>query len=150
VSYPPARRVELRTVDISGLTYLELARVAVAAHVPQAGLVEALKAGIAPGATAEIEERAAILLYAIAWQLERRLDRDLTWDDAQTWRVVYSPVDPDDELLVDAEADAEVAAAMLSGAPIVERAGDLTLAQGAAYGRAHDRARKATPRPRRR
>ena len=147
MSYPEPRRVEVMTTDVMGLTFLELARVAVVSGVAQDRLTATLQASISPGATPEQAELGAIVLYAIALQLERRLDRALTWEDAQSWRVVFvqAPVK-----LAEAEADAEVQAATISGAPIVPRAGDLTLAHAAAYGRHAERIRKAAPRARKR
>ena len=35
MSYPEPRRIEISTVDVMGLTYLELARVSIVADVPQ-------------------------------------------------------------------------------------------------------------------
>jgi len=146
VSYPEPRRIEISTVDVMGLTYLELARVSIVADVPQDRIVAALQRAIAGDASPAEGELGARVLYAIALQLERRIDRALTWADAETWRVVFTTASPRE---LEAEADAEIAAATISGAPVVERAGDLTLAHAAAYGRLHERARAKSPRGRR-
>lgn len=148
MSYPVPRVVEYTTADVLGLTVLEWARVSTIARVPRKELGRLARLAVSPDdASPEELETAAEVMYAIALQLERRLDRALTWDDAQGWRVVIRQA-PAELALVEAEAEAEVMASMLSGAPIVDRAGELSLAHVNAYGRAHDAARKAARRPR--
>jgi len=142
MSYPTPRPVEYTTADVLGLTVLEWARVSVIARVPRRELGRLARLAVSPeDASAEELETAAEVMYAIALQLERRLDRSLTWEDAQSWRVIIRPA-PSDVAIVEAEAEAEVAASMLTGAPIVPRAGELSLAHVNAYGKAQDAARK--------
>jgi hypothetical protein len=140
--------VEFTTADLLGLTALEWARVSVLAKVPQDRLNELARAAIDHRASPEEIELGTLILYAAALQLERRINPALTWDDAQTWHVAIRSA-PEESRAIEAEADAVVQAAMISGAPVVERAGDLTVAHMAAYGRARDRARAGAPRSRR-
>jgi hypothetical protein len=142
MAYPVPRRVEFTTADLLGLTALEWARVAVLAGVPQDRLSDLARSAVTHRASPEEIEAGTLVLYAAALQLERRLDRSLTWDDAQTWAVAFVTAEAEAKL-VEAEADAEVQAAMISGVPIVDHAGELTVAHMAAYGRAHERARQA-------
>jgi hypothetical protein len=71
-------------------------------------------------------ERAATLLYAYAYQLERRHRPGVTWEEAQTWRLELNLEERDE--LADAEARASVQAAILTGLPPAE-AGELSQAQ---------------------
>lgn len=145
MAYPVPRRVEFTTADLLGLTALEWARVAVLAKVPQDRLSDLARAAVDHRASPEEIEQGTLVLYAAALQLERRLDPSWTWAQAQTWAVAFV-VAAEEAQLVEAEADAEVQAAMISGIPIVDHAGELTVAHMAAYGRAHERARQARPR----
>jgi hypothetical protein len=143
--YPEPRRVEISTADVLGLTVLEWARVSVIANVPQQRLGTLARLAIDKNGEPDEIELGVMVLYAIAYQLERRINPLLTWEDAQAWRVVVSTA-PEAAALAEAEAEAEVAAAMLSGAPIVRRAGELRIAHVAAYADAREKQRKAARR----
>ena len=83
------------------------------------------------------------LLYAMAFELGLRDERELTWDDAQRWRVTLD-LDATDEL-ADAEAEAVVEAAIATGLPLAE-AGALTVRELDAYRSVAERARVAAGR----
>jgi hypothetical protein len=120
------RRVTLTLGDIRGLTILEAARANSAADVRQSDVGRLLRILDNPGAEPALIEKAFTLLYAYAWQLERRADPSTTWEAAQTWRVTV------DVSAVNAEADSDavtsVRAAVVTGLP-PDEAGKLTLAQ---------------------
>jgi hypothetical protein len=146
--YPEPRRVEISTADVLGLTVLEWARVSVVADVARERLAGLTRLAVTnTGEPAEIEA-AARVVYAIALMLERRLDPAISWDEAQTWRVVMRRA-PAEAALIEAEAEAEVSAAILTGTPVEPRAGALRIAHVAAYGKAHEAQRKAAKRHRR-
>lgn len=141
--YPAPRRVTFSPADLLTLTPLETARVSVLADASLESLVPLLERLGQPDRTPVEVERGTLVAYAIALQLERRLDRALSWDDAQTWDVHVDYSDLAALRLVRAEAEAQVAAAMLTGAPVAPTAAEVTLAQMAEYGRVHERARRA-------
>jgi hypothetical protein len=113
-----------------GLTILEAARANALAGIAQKDaerLVRSLGSAATDPGTLEL---AATLLYAYAYQLARRDEPDLTWAEAQTFRVTLD-LEARDEA-ADAEAEASVQAAVLTGLPPSE-AGALTLAQMGEY-----------------
>jgi len=129
------RDVVLTLAGIRGLTVLESARALVLAGVRQSEAQPLLRRLVAGDAEPELLERAVLLMYAYAYQLERREDPGATWDQAQTWRVTVD-VETRDET-ADAEAEASVDAAIVTGLP-PDVAGELTLAQLEEYRSVHD------------
>lgn len=124
--YPDARPIALTYADLRRMTVLERARACAIADVGEADIARLVDAVIRHEGSAEDLATGAALLYAMALQLERRLDPALTWDDAQTWAVSMdlTATDP----IADAEARASVEAALGTGLPPAV-AGELTLAQ---------------------
>jgi hypothetical protein len=128
--YPDARPVIVTLADLRRLTTLERARACAIAGVGEEELAALVDAVIRHEGTAADLERGSTVFYALALQLERRLDRELTWDDAQTWDVKLDLTV--DDPIADAEARASVEAALATGLPPAV-AGELTLAQLDAY-----------------
>jgi hypothetical protein len=131
VSYPNARRVELTLADLRRLTILERARAAAVVGVAADELGPLLRSVGGHGTPEEIE-RAVELLYAIAWQLERRLEPAVTWEEAQSWELALNLEAETADPVADAEAAASVEAAIATGLPPAV-AGELSLAQLDAY-----------------
>lgn len=129
-AYPDARVVVVTYADLRRLTILERARACAIAGVGEDELERLVDAVVRHEGTADDLERGSTLFYAMALQLERRLDRSLSWDDAQTWDVKLD-LEARDEI-ADAEAKASVDAAIATGLPPAV-AGELTLAQLDAY-----------------
>lgn len=124
------RRVTITLAGIRSLTILEIARASATAHVKRSETERILRSVTrADGDPADLE-RGALLLYAWAWQLVRRDEPAVSWEEAQTWRVEFD-LDATDEL-AEAEADATVRAAALTGLSPTE-AGGLTLAEMDVY-----------------
>jgi hypothetical protein len=130
--YPDVRRVTLTLADLRRCTVLERARALAAAGVDERDANRLLVAVTRQNAPADMIERGVLMFYALAWQLERRLDPALTWDQVQTWDVAFDVRDAPDPI-AEAEALASVEAAIATGLPPAE-AGELTLAQVEAYG----------------
>jgi hypothetical protein len=140
-AYPEPRRIVVTLADTRRLTILERARACAYAGVAEAEL-DSLYAAVTrhEGTPAQVEQ-GATLFYAIAYQLERRLDPALTWADAQTWNLVLDLAAPPDPI-AEAEAAASVEASLATGLPPAV-AGELTLAQLDAYaGHARERDKK--------
>jgi hypothetical protein len=134
------REVTITLAECRSLTVLEVARACSLAGVRQSdvrSLMRSLGSGDTPP---EHLERAVTLLYAMAFELRLRDEHELTWDDAQRWRVTLD-LDAIDEL-ADAEATAVVEAAIATGLPPRE-AGELTVAQLDAYREVGERVRVA-------
>lgn len=129
-AYPDARAVTVTYADLRRLTILERARACAIASVGESELERLVDAVVRHEGTADDLERGSTLFYAMALQLERRLDPSLSWDDAQTWDVKLD-LEARDEI-ADAEARASVDAAIATGLPPAV-AGNLTLAQLDAY-----------------
>jgi hypothetical protein len=133
VTYPEPRRVPITYADTRRLTLLERARACVLAGVDEDDLGPLLEATAKRHATPEQALLATRCFYAIAYELELRLDRSISWEEAQTWDVVLdltAPADP----IAEAEARTSIEASLATGLPPAV-AGDLTLAQLDAYGR---------------
>lgn len=136
------RRVTLTLPGIRSLTILELARACAIANVRTTDAQRLIRAlGSPAGADPAELVRGTELAYALALQLERRRDPALTWDQAQTWDLVFD-LDAGDPI-ADAEARAAVEASIATGLP-PDVAGQLTLAQAEAYGEHAGAARRAT------
>ena len=143
--YPEPRRVVLALADTRRLTILERARACAIAGVAEKQIAGLLLAVAGDDASPEQIELGATLLYALAWQLERRLDPAVSWAEAQTWSLALDLTGPPDPV-AEAEARASVEAALATGlSPAV--AGELSLAQVEAYGSIR---REAAARPRHR
>jgi hypothetical protein len=128
--YPDARRVAVTYADLRRLTILERARACAIANVGEEELGRLVDAVTHHEGTPADLERGSTLFYAMALQLERRLEPGLTWEDAQTWNVELDLEQRDE--IADAEARASVDAAIATGLPPAV-AGELTLAQLDAY-----------------
>lgn len=142
-AYPDRRRVVLTLADTRRLTILERARACAVAGIGEADIGPLLRAVASHKGDPTAIETGVTLLYAIAYQLERRLDPGLTWEDAQTLDLALdldAPTDP----VAEAEARASVDAALGTGLP-PSIAGELTLAQLEAYGDARERQAAARP-----
>jgi hypothetical protein len=144
--YPDARRVVLELADLRRLTILERARACALAGIAESELAPLLRVVGSHESAPEDLERAALVLYAIAYQLERRIDPAVTWADAQTWDLGLNLEGPRDEL-AEAEARASVEAAVGTGLPPAV-AGELTLAQLERYGELRAEQTRARRRPR--
>jgi hypothetical protein len=121
------RPVTLTAAQIRSVTVRELAQACKAARVRRSE-VDALMATAMDDAGDPSETAEAVdLIYALAWQIARRTEPGLTWDDAQTWDVrVEGDMAPDP---VDAEADRlRVEASVLTGLPL-DQADQITLAE---------------------
>jgi hypothetical protein len=140
------REVVLTLSMARGLTVLESARALALAGVRQAD-AESLLARFARR-SAEPNEllAAAELVYALAYQYARRTEPGVTWDEAQTWRVVLDLETVDE--LAEAEAIASVDAALVTGLP-PSQAGELSLAQLEEYRRVNEERDKRAKRRRR-
>lgn len=132
-AFPDARRVELTLADLRRLTVLERARACALVGVKERELGPLLRAVAGRDGEPEELERAVELLYAIAYQLGRRAERDLTWDDVLGWDLALNLEDATADPLAEAEAHASVEAALATGLP-PNVAGELTLSQIEAYG----------------
>jgi hypothetical protein len=145
--YPEPRRVVLTLADTRRLTVLERARACALAGVAPADIGPLLRAVAGNTGDATMLETGVTILYAIAYQLERRRDPALTWETAQTWELALDletrAADAGDEL----EAEESVDAAIATGLP-PDVAGNLTMAQLDAY-RKHGDKRKRGRRSRR-
>jgi hypothetical protein len=132
MSYPVPRRVLLTWAESQSLTVLEQARACVLAGVKPADADKLMRAYASGAAAPEEVLAGATLFYAVAYQLELRLDPSVTWATAQTWDVGMdvSATDP----MAEAEAEAAVRTAIATGLPPRE-AGALTMAEIAAYGK---------------
>lgn len=121
------RPVTLTLAGIRSLTALEVARANTLAGIRQKDVRRVMRLidrlDDAPPADVEL---CMTLLYAYAYVLTRRSERELTWEDAQGWRLELDLVTRDE--IADAEAKASVQAAVLTGLPPAE-AGLLTQAQ---------------------
>lgn len=137
--YPDARRVVLTLADTRRLTILERARACALAGIAEAELGPLLRAVAGRKGDPAALERGALLLYALAYQLERRLDPGVSWEVAQSWDLALD-LEADDPL-AEAEATASVDAAIATGLP-PNVAGELTLAQLDAYRKNADKRRK--------
>lgn len=124
------RAVTVTLGDIRSLTILEIARAGVTAGVNRADTEGLLRSLVRPDSPPEDLERGALLMYAWAWQLTKRDEPQVTWDEAQTWRVTFD-LDASDPI-AEAEADATVRAAALTGLPL-EEAAKLTVAEVDVY-----------------
>ena len=129
------REVVVTFADAHRLTVLEVARACVLAGVRQTDVTETLR-HLRGDASPEEVLAATLLLYGIAYELRRRDEPELTWAEAQTWRVVLD-LETRDEL-AEAEAEARVDAALATGLD-PDRAGELTVAELEAYRTAHTR-----------
>jgi hypothetical protein len=130
--YPEPRHLTITLADLRRCTILERARALAVAGVDERDANRLLASVQRHDAPADMIERGVLLFYAIAWQLERRIDPELTWETAQTWELAVDVRDAPDPL-AEAEALASVEAAIATGLPPAQ-AGDLTLAQVEAYG----------------
>lgn len=131
MTYPEPRRVVLELADLRRLTVLERARACALAGVAERDIAPLLGAVGSRGGTPEQLETGVLLLYAIAYQLERRIDPEITWEQAQALDLALDLEGPTDPV-AEAEAHASVAAAIGTGLPPAV-AGELTLAQVDAY-----------------
>lgn len=121
------RFVLVTTAMVRGLTVLEHARAMATAGVRMDEAGPLLQAVHDKVATPDEMLKGATLVYAYAWQWERRRDRSLSWEDAQTWRVEGEFTGEPDPV-AEAEAAATVNAALISGLSPAD-AGELTTAQ---------------------
>jgi len=121
----------LTLAGIRSLTILEIARACAIAGVRNTDASRLLRSLTDPAGDPGDLERATELLYACALMLERRADPALTWQTAQTWRVVFD-LDAGADPIAEAEAEASVDAAIATGLPPAV-AGDLTWAQAEQY-----------------
>lgn len=128
--YPEPRRVVLTWAQAMSLTVLEQARACVLAGISQADVRRLLRVVASSEGSPDDLVAGTLLYYAVAYQLELRLDPEATWADAQTWRVVIDAGARDP--IAEAEADATVRTAVATGLTPAE-AGELTLAQVDAF-----------------
>lgn len=126
------RRVTLTTADIRSLTVLEAARACAIAGVRLKESQKLLESVNRSSGDPADDARAAALLYAYALMIERRTDAAASWEDAQTWKLVWD-ADAAEDAIADAEAEASVRASLATGLPPRE-AGALTLREAEAYG----------------
>lgn len=124
------RNVVVTLAGIKSMTILEIARASVIANIKRSETERLLRNLVRNDADPSELERGALLLYAWAFQLVKRDEPDLTWEDAQTWRVTFD-LDITDPMQ-EAEAEARIAAALATGLPpaIAEQ---LTLADMGVY-----------------
>ena len=141
--YPEPVRVVLTLADTRRLTILERARACAVAGIAEADIGPLLRAVASHNGSPETLERAVTLLYAIAYQLGRRLDPELSWSAAQAWDLALDLETADAE--ADAAARASVEASLATGLP-PDAAGELTLAQLDAYRELRPAPRGATRR----
>lgn len=128
--YPQPRVVRMTWSDAVSLTVLETARACATAGVSDRDAQRLMRAIVSGQGSPEEIEAGTLLYYAIAWQLERRIDPAVSWEQAQTWRVELDAAVRDP--IVEAEAHAAVSAALETGLP-PDVAGELTAAQMGAY-----------------
>jgi len=131
-AYPEARRVELTLADLRRLTVLERARACAIAGIAETEIRRLLIAVSTHQGEPEELERAVLLLYAMALQLERRIDPAISWEDAQRLDLALDLREETTDPEAEAEAFASVQAALGTGLSPSD-AGDLTLAQLDAY-----------------
>lgn len=81
----PARRIRMPLDAVGALGIGELLEVARLTGHPYDRLGDALR---------ESGGTAALVAVAIAYVLTRRLEPDVTWADAQSWRIEIVPADP--------------------------------------------------------
>lgn len=145
--YPaPPRRVVVPLPALRALTILERARAAAVAGVAERDIGPLMRAMIAHEAEPAMLELGALLFYAIAWQLERRRDPSVTFEEVQRWDLALdleATLDP----VAEAEAQASVEASIATGLP-PDEAGELTMAQLEAYADVRRRQRRAQRRAR--
>ena len=144
-AYPgPGRKVVLPLPALRGLTILERARAAAAAGVAERDIGRLMQALVTHDGSPDDLVTGALLFYAIVWQLERRRDPGLTFDEVQTFDVALD-LDALLDDVAEAEAQASVEASIATGLP-PDEAGALTLAQLDAYADVRRRQRAATRR----
>lgn len=124
------RAVTVTLGDIRSLTILEVARAGVIAGVNRGETERLLRTLVDPDSPPEELERGALLMYAWAYMLVKRSEPEVTWDDAQKWRVIFDVKTTNNE--ADAVADLTVRAASASGLT-PEQAGQLTLGEMEVY-----------------
>lgn len=147
--YPEPRRVVLTFADLRQLTVLERARACALAGIAERDIGPLLKAVSTHDGSPEMIERAVLALYAMAYQLERRRDPAVTWEQAQSWALALDLESSKADPIAEAEAKASVDAAIGTGLP-PSIAGELTLAQVDAYATHRREVEKASSRTRRR
>lgn len=131
-AYPEARRVVLTLADLRRLTVLERARASAIVGIAESEIAELLRTiGRRDGSPDELE-RGVLLLYALAYQLERRIDPALSWEDAQAFDLALDLDANASDAIAEAEALASVETAIATGLSPAD-AGELTLAQLDAY-----------------
>lgn len=137
--YPEPRELVVPWADTQRLTVLEQARACVLAGVKPARANALMRAYASGQAEADDVLAGATLLYAVAYELELRRDPALAWEAFQGWRVTVDAraVDP----MIEAEAAAAVQTAIATGLPPAV-AGELTMAEVAAYAAVHAEAAK--------
>ena len=147
--YPEPRRVVLSWADSMSLTVLEQARACVLAGVGQREAARLQRSIVDESADPDDMLRGTTLWYAIAYELELRRDPSITWEEAQRWRVVFDAAGRDQRAeMQEAEAEARVSAALATGIP-PEQAGELSMADLAAYRDVRARAERQAKRGRR-
>lgn len=129
------REVTLTLAGVRSLTILEIARACAISGVRNTDATRLLRSLTDPAGDPADLARATELLYACAMMLERRADPALTWQTAQTWRLVFD-LDAGVDAVAEAEAEASVDAALATGLPPAV-AGDLTWAQAEQYRERH-------------
>jgi hypothetical protein len=131
MSYPEPRRVVMTWTDVRGMTILERTRACTLAGIGAADVDTFVRGVAAASLSPEDLERGVILLYAIGYQLEKRLDPSLTWEAMQAVDLAFDLETPADPAL-EAEARATVEAAVATGLP-PDEAGKLTMREVDAY-----------------
>jgi hypothetical protein len=143
--YPEPRRVVLTLADTRRLTILERARACALVGIGEREIGPLLRMVAAKQGDAAALVTGATLLYAIAYELELRLDRSLTWEEAQAWDLALD-LESAPDAIAEAEARASVEASLATGlAPAI--AGDLTLAQLDVYAERQRDAERRAKRP---
>jgi hypothetical protein len=138
--YPEPRRVVVTLADTRRLTVLERARACALAGIAPADIGPLLRAVAGERGDAHTLETGVLVLYAIAYELELRLDRSLTWEEAQTWALgldLETEPDAGEELAAEESVEYAIATGL---AP--EVAGNLTMAQLDAYRKHGDKRRR--------
>jgi hypothetical protein len=149
VSYPDARRVVLSLADLRRLTVLERARACAIVGIAESDIGELLRAIASRKGDPDELERGVLLLYALAYMLERRIDPELTWEQAQGLDLALDLEASASDPVAEAEARASVETALATGLPPAV-AGELTLAQLDAYRTVRaEQAQASRPRTRR-
>ena len=134
--YPEPRRVVVTLADLRRATILERARASAIAGVGADELGRLVDAVMTHSGSADDILRGTTVFYALALELERRLDPSLTWEIAQTWDVALD-LSAGQDPVAEAEATATVEAALVTWLP-PDVAGELTLAQLDAYRQARE------------